>query len=81
MALSHNRSQIDLFSNVEQYLPERDKEMLNDPSAWHHVFLDQVINRISEERFADLCDEENDRRLLIDLLVRPLLGVTFALSR
>ena len=34
-------SQIDLFSNIEQFLRERDQEKLNDADAWHNVFLDQ----------------------------------------
>ena len=38
---SPDSSQIDLFSNVEQFLRERDQEKLNDPNAWHNVFLDR----------------------------------------
>jgi hypothetical protein len=71
---SPNCSQIDLFSNVEQFLRERDQEKLNDPNAWHNVFLDQVTNRIPEERFAGLFDEETGRpnapiRVLVAMLI------------
>lgn len=71
---SPDSSQIDLFSNVEQFLRERDQEKLNDPNAWHNVFLDQVTKRIPEERFAGLFDEESGRpnapiRLLVAMLI------------
>jgi hypothetical protein len=71
---SPNSSQIDLFSNVEQFLRQRDQQKLNDPNAWHNVFLDQVTNRIPEERFADLFDDENGRpnapiRVLVAMLI------------
>ena len=71
---SPNSSQIDLFSNVEQFLRERDQEKLHDPNAWHNVFLDQVTKRIPEERFAELFDKENGRpnapiRLLVAMLI------------
>jgi hypothetical protein len=71
---SPDSSQIDLFSNIEQFLRERDQEKLNDPHAWHNVFLDQVTKRIPEERFAELFDEENGRpnapvRLLVAMLI------------
>jgi hypothetical protein len=45
---SPDSSQIDLFSNIEQFLRERDQVKLNDPNAWHNVFLDQVTKRIPE---------------------------------
>jgi hypothetical protein len=71
---SPNRSQIDLFSNIEQYLRERDKAKRSDPHAWQNVFLDQVTNRIPEERFADWFGEENGRpnapiRILVGMLI------------
>jgi len=71
---SPNSSQIDLLSNVEQFLRERDQEKLNDPNAWHNVFLDQVTNRIPEERFARLFDDETGRpnasiRVLVAMLI------------
>ncbi len=71
---SPDSSQIDLFSNIEQFLRGRDKEKLNDPNAWHNVFVDQVTKRIDEERFAELFDEENGRpnapiRLLVAMLI------------
>ena len=71
---SPNCSQIDLFSNVEQFLRERDQEKLNDPNAWHNVFLDQVTNRIPEERFAGLFDDGTGRpnapiRVLVAMLI------------
>jgi hypothetical protein len=71
---SPNSSQIDLFSNVEQFLRERDQEKLNDANAWHNVFLDQVTNRIPEERFAGLFDDETGRpnapiRVLVAMLI------------
>ena len=67
-------SQIDLFSNIEQFLRERDQEKLNDSNAWHNVFLDQVTKRIPEARFAGLFDEETGRpnapiRLLVAMLI------------
>ena len=49
---SPDSSQIDLLSHIEQFLRQRDQEKLNDPIAWHHVFLDQVTKRIPEERFS-----------------------------
>jgi hypothetical protein len=71
---SPSSRQIDLFSRVEQFLRERDQEKLNDPNAWHNVFLDQVTNRIPEERFARLFDEETGRpnapiRVLVAMLI------------
>ena len=71
---SPNCSQIDLFSNVEQFLRERDQEKLNDANAWHNVFLDQVTNRAPEGRFAGLFDEETGRpnapiRVLVAMLI------------
>jgi hypothetical protein len=71
---SPDSSQIDLFSNIEQFLRERDQVKLNDPNAWHNVFLDQVTKRIPEKRFAELFDEENGRpnapiRLLVAMLI------------
>jgi hypothetical protein len=71
---SPDSSQIDLFSNVEQFLRERDQEKLKDPNAWHNVFLDQVTKRIPEKRFAELFDEETGRpnapiRLLVTMLI------------
>lgn len=71
---SSSSSQIDLFSNVEQFLRARDQEKLNDPNAWHNVFLDQVTRGIPEERFAELFDEENGRpnapiRMLAAMLI------------
>ena len=71
---SPDSSQIDLLSNVEQYLRPRDQQKLNDATAWHNVFLDQVTKRIPEERFSLLFDEENGRpnapiRLLVAMLI------------
>lgn len=71
---SPNRSQIDLFSNVEPYLRARDQVKLNDPQAWHNVFLDQVTNRIPEDRSAALFDDENGHpnaplRILVGMLI------------
>jgi hypothetical protein len=71
---SPDSNQIDLFSNVEQFLREPAQEKLNDPNAWQNVFLDQVTKRIPEARFADLFDEENGRpnapiRLLVGMLI------------
>jgi hypothetical protein len=67
-------SQIDLLSHIEQFLRQRDQEKLNDPIAWHNVFLDQVTKRIPEERFSLLFDEENGRpnapiRVLVAMLI------------
>jgi hypothetical protein len=58
---SRGSSQIDLFSNIEQFLRERDQEKLKDADGWHNVFLDQVTKGIPEERFAELFDEEKGR--------------------
>lgn len=71
---SPDSSQIDLFSNIEQFLRERDQAKLNDADAWHNVFLDQVTKRIPEERFSALFDEANGRpnapiRLLVAMLI------------
>ncbi len=71
---SPDSSQIDLFSNIEQLLRERDQEKLNDPNAWHNVFLDQVVKGVSEECFAELFDEATGRpnaplRLLVGILI------------
>jgi len=67
-------SQIDLFSNIEQFLRECDQEKLNEANAWHNVFLDQVTQRIPEERFAGLFDDATGRpnasiRLLVAMLI------------
>jgi hypothetical protein len=71
---SPDSSQIDLFSNLEQFLCERDQEQLNDPNAWHNVILDQVVKRVSEERFVELFDEATGRpnaplRVLVGMLI------------
>jgi hypothetical protein len=71
---SPDSSQIDLLSHIEQFLRQRDQEKLNDPVAWHNVFLDQVTKRIPEERFSLLFDEENGRpnapiRVLVAMLI------------
>jgi hypothetical protein len=71
---SPDSSQIDLLSNIEQYLRTRDQEKLNDANAWHNVFLDRVTKRIPEERFSLLFDEANGRpnapiRLLVAMLI------------
>jgi hypothetical protein len=71
---SPDSSQIDLLSNVEQFLREHDQEKLNDPNAWHNVFLDQVTKRIPEARFAELFDKEGGCpnapiRLLVAMLI------------
>ena len=71
---SPDSSQIDLFSNLEQFLRERDQEQLNDPNAWHNVILDQVVKRVSEERFVELFDEATGRpnaplRVLVGMLI------------
>jgi hypothetical protein len=67
-------SQIDLFSNIEQFLRECDQEKLNEANAWHNVFLDQVTQRLPEERFAGLFDDATGRpnasiRLLVAMLI------------
>ena len=72
--VSPDSSQIDLLSNIEQFLRQRDQEKLNDPNAWHNVFLDQVTKRIPEERFSVLFDEDNGRpnapiRVLVAMLI------------
>ena len=41
-------NQIDLFSQVEQFLRGQDQKKFKDPNAWQNVFLDQVTNRIPE---------------------------------
>lgn len=71
---SPDTSQIDIFTNIEQFLRGRDQEKLNNPNAWHNVFLDQVTKRIDEHCFGDLFDEENGRpnapiRLLVAMLI------------
>jgi hypothetical protein len=71
---SPDSSQIDLFSNIEQFLRARDQEKLNDPNAWHNVFLDQVVKRVAEERFVELFDEATGRpnaplRVLVGMLI------------
>jgi hypothetical protein len=72
--VSPESSQIDLFSNVEQFLSPRQLEKLNDPDAWHNVFLDQVTKRIPEARFAELFDDSTGRpnasiRVLVAMLI------------
>ncbi|NEX23374.1 transposase [Thiorhodococcus mannitoliphagus] len=71
---SPDSSQTDLFSNVEQFPRARDQEKLNDPNAWQNVFLDQVVKRVPEERFAELFDDATGRpnaplRLLVGMLI------------
>jgi hypothetical protein len=66
--------QIDLFNHIEQFLGPRQLEKLNDPDAWHKVFLDQVTKRIPEGRFAELFDDSNGRpnasiRVLVAMLI------------
>lgn len=71
---SPETSQFDLFSQVEQFLREREQDKLNDPNAWQSVFLDQVTKRIPEERFAGLFDDVTGRpnapiRILVAMLI------------
>lgn len=71
---SPETSQFDLFSQVEQFLREREQDKLNDPNAWQSVFLDQVTQRIPEERFAGLFDDVTGRpnapiRILVAMLI------------
>ena len=71
---SPDSSQIDLFSNVEQFLRERDQAKLNDPAAWHNVFLAQVVKCVPETRFAELFDDATGRpnaplRMLVGMLI------------
>ena len=71
--ISPKYNQIDIFSNVEQFLGKRDQEKLNDPEAWHNVFLEEVTKHIPEERFSALFDEDNGRpnasiRVLVAML-------------
>jgi hypothetical protein len=71
---SPNGGRFDLFSNIEQFPGRREQEKLKDPNAWHNVFVDQVTNRVPEERFAVLFDEETGRpnasiRLLVAMLI------------
>ena len=54
---SPNSSQIDMFSNADQFLRAQDQKKLNDPTAWQNIFLDQVIRCVPEERFAGLFDD------------------------
>ena len=46
---------------MAQFLPRRDQEKLNNPHAWHNLFLDQVTKRVPEERVAELFDVGNGR--------------------
>jgi hypothetical protein len=67
-------SQIDLFSNIEQFLRERDQEKLNDPNAWHNVFLDQVTQARSRGALCGLFDDATGRpnapiRVLVAMLI------------
>jgi len=71
---SPDSSQIDLFSNVERFLRERDQAKLSDPTAWHNVFLDQVVKCVPETRFAELFDDATGRpnaplRMLVGMLI------------
>lgn len=71
---SPDSSQVDLFSNVEEFLRERDQKKLNDPKAWYNVFLEMVTKRIPEQHFEVLFDETTGRpnapiRLLVGMLI------------
>ena len=71
---SPDSSQIDLLSNVEQFLRKPDQVKFNDPAAWHNVFLDQVVQCVPEKRFAELFDDATGRpnaplRVLVGMLI------------
>lgn len=72
--VSRNSSQLDIFSNAEQFLRARDQKKLNDPTAWQNIFLDQVIRCVPEARFAGLFDDTTGRpnaplRVLVGMLI------------
>lgn len=47
-------TQVDLFENISAQLPARKSSMLDDPSAWHNVFLREVTKRVDESVFEPL---------------------------
>lgn len=47
-------TQVDLFESISTQLPARKSSMLDDPSAWHNVFLREVTQRVDESVFEPL---------------------------
>jgi len=47
-------TQVDLFENFSAQLPARKSSMLDDPNAWHNVFLREVTSRVDEAVFEPL---------------------------
>ena len=70
---SPDSSQIYSFSNIEQFLRERDQAKLNDADAWHNVFLDQVTKRIPESALARFSMKRTVARTHRSLLVAMLI--------
>jgi len=72
--ISPKHHEIDIFSNVEQFLSKGAQEKLNDPGAWYNVFCEEVTKRIPEERFSGLFDDDHGRpnasiRILVAMLI------------
>lgn len=71
---SASSTQLDVLSNPEQHLSDRDCRALNDLNAWYNVFYAVVTQRVPEERFRPLFDEATGRpnasiRVLVGMLI------------
>ena len=58
---SSTNNQLDLFGTFDMNLDKGRSKVLNDPSAWHTQFFEQVTNRIVESGFSVLYNEQFGR--------------------
>lgn len=49
---------IDIFSNVENILPESSLKVFNDENSWHNKFREQIYNRIDETKISPLYSDK-----------------------
>lgn len=54
---SKNETQLNMFSSVSGMLRGKSSEQFNDPHAWHNMFRTQVVERIDENIFTDLFNQ------------------------
>lgn len=64
----------DLFSSYSQHLGKRKLNQLEDSTAWHNCFYQEITSRINERLFASMYDKGNGRpnasvRRLVAMLI------------
>ena len=69
---TNKEKQLNLFSNVRNHLTKRTMKIYEDDNEWHNQFRVQVINRIDEELFRPLF---NDNFGAPNASIRLLIGM------